>query len=109
MDKFEQLLTDSQFSMVILGNEEHTDFVLVEDRPWSDELQSDIARRGLRFAGVLGIVKGKPQCALAVPMDEPTILRLSQQFVARAETDENVMDSFVGHIASIAFAGQPAN
>lgn len=104
MEKFEQLLADSAFSRLILGNEAASDFLLIEDRPWSDEAQSDIERRGLRFVGVLGVVQGRPKSALAVPMDEATITRLAQDFVSEAMASPAATE-FVEYFASLACRG----
>lgn len=98
MDKFSQLLSESSFSRLILGCESTSDFLLVEDRPWSDELQRDIRQRGLCWLGVIGIVNGQPRSALAAPMNAETIERLSQEFVHLATASTNAVEQLVAHL-----------
>jgi hypothetical protein len=85
-DKFDQLISDAQLKVLILGNPETSDFELIDLAP--GPLSHDphnLHERGMYFVGVMGIVQGVPRSALDEPLDVLTTTALAQAFVLHAE------------------------
>jgi hypothetical protein len=78
-DKFEVLVRDSSYAVVLLYNEGTRDFELV-DLPPSNT--AGFAERGLSFAGVIGVVAGHARIALASPIEDE---RVVDAFLSRVE------------------------
>ena len=94
MDRFEQLISDSQIAAAILGNPASGDYQLVNltSLPLSTEDQASFSTRGMSFLGVLGVCDGVPRSALAVELDPATIAALAGAFtqvVVRALTEKS--------------------
>jgi hypothetical protein len=85
LDKFEKLTAESQFTLVLLANEESGDFELIDPQPVPEDRAKTFAERGLTFGGVLGVVSGKPRSALAMPLDGETVTRIVGEFTRRVE------------------------
>lgn len=82
LDKFEVVARDAQFALVLLCNESTSDFELVEPEPVPTERARSFAERGLSFAGILGVVGGKPAVALALELDAATEGAIVEAFFA---------------------------
>lgn len=109
MDKFTELLSESQFTRFIFGNNATSDFVLADGLPLSEDAQREVTERRLTFAGVLGIVGGQPKSALAFELDAATINALSQTFVHTAMSDPAVVEQLTLFLASQASRDMPMN
>lgn len=101
-DKFSRLLAESRFSMFILGNGATSDYTLAPARPLPEAVRRDFTKRGLTFVGILGVVDGQPRSALAVPLTDTTIARLSQEFIRRAMADKDAAEWLIAHFAAVA-------
>jgi hypothetical protein len=101
MDKFRQLCLDAPIAVVILGNPETSDFELIDldfDR-LPNERVCALQERGMEFCGVLGLVKGRPRVALALPLGAEIIATLSAAFVQRLEDAINGIKPDMGDSA----------
>lgn len=100
MDKYTELLYESQFTRFVFGNNATSDYVLADALPLSDDSQREVERRALTFVGVIGVVQGRPKSALAVELDAATINALSQTFVQQAMADPAAVEQLAVFLAS---------
>jgi hypothetical protein len=98
MDKFQQLTFDATFSVCILANPEKGDYELA-DLDLSNERVHTLKERGMEFCGVLGIVKGRPRFALALPVTDAIVSALLQAFVQKFEDAINGLGGSMGDSA----------
>lgn len=98
MDKFEALIRNAQYSVCILGNPETSDFELVDLDPAGlpAERREQLSKRGMKFIGVLGVVKCRPRVALTLPLNDEIVSALSAAFVQRIEKLLNGLDKPMG-------------
>ncbi len=82
-NKFERLIASSTFALVLLINERSGDWELTDPQPVPVETAQRYAQRGLAFGGVFGLVDGKPQVALAVPLEDEQIKAIAPEFTRR--------------------------
>ncbi len=82
-DKFQAVMWDSTFALILLANEDTQDWELIEPQPVPTDAAQTYAERGLSFAGVFGVVNGKPRSELSMPLEDVTIDRIAAEFVAR--------------------------
>lgn len=85
LDKFEKLASEASFMLILLANESTGDWVLLSPEPVPADMDRTYKERGLCFAGVLGVVAGKPRTALDMPLDDATITAITQEFCRRVE------------------------
>jgi hypothetical protein len=109
MDKFTQLLSASQFTRFVFGNNGTSDYVLADALPLSSDSRREVERRALTFVGVLGIVHGRPKSALAVPVDAATINAISQTFVRSALAEPAVAEQLLAVHLAQASSNAPMN
>jgi hypothetical protein len=85
-DKFEQLASDAELAVAILGNPETSDFELIDLAPGPlTHDRNSLHERRMVFIGVMGIVRGFPRFALDTPLDAATTTALAQAFVRHVE------------------------
>jgi len=82
-DKFEELMWDAQYALILLINAHTQDWQLVEPQPIPAEAAQTYSERGLGFAGVFGFVGGKARSELAMPLDDVTLQAAVDAFVQR--------------------------
>jgi hypothetical protein len=83
LDKVEQLMTDAQYVLVLLANEQSGDFELIDPTPVPEDTARVYRERGLGFAGVLGIVDGKTRSAFDLPLEGETVTAIALAFAER--------------------------
>jgi hypothetical protein len=83
MDKFEQLMSDAQFALVLLANEQTGDWKLIESLEVPASTARTYTEKGLAFAGVWGLVGGKPRSALAMPLEGEIVTAITNEFLRR--------------------------
>jgi hypothetical protein len=83
MDKFETITAASTYTLVLLANEETSDWELLDPEPVATERAQTLHARGLCFAGLLAIVDGKPRCALDVVLSPEVREAIVESFLAR--------------------------
>jgi hypothetical protein len=89
LDRFEQLVFDSQFAVGIFGNPELSDFELMRvTSPGPGHYDRDKLGR-MVFVGVMGLCTGVPRSVLAVPLDEAATSALAQAFLSYLEDTAN--------------------
>ncbi len=81
-DKFENLMWDAQFALVLLATEDGSDWELVE-APVNPDKAVEYRARGLGFGGVFALQGGKPATALALALEPETVSTIAAEFVAR--------------------------
>jgi hypothetical protein len=82
-NKFQQLIAESTYALVLLANESTGEWRLIEPQDVAEAEALNYAERGLSFAGVLGIAGSKPRSELSVPLEEETVSAISLEFVRR--------------------------
>jgi hypothetical protein len=80
MTKFEELVSKAQYALCVVGNPQLSEYELL-DFPLPDE--AELIERGMVFVGILALVEWTPRSAIAIPLDDATIARLSDAFVVR--------------------------
>jgi hypothetical protein len=84
MDRFQQLVLDSEFACCILGNPRAGDYQLVplgDGLPLSPQAQSGFHARGLALVGVVGHGKnGEFHTALELPLPDHTTVAIAREF-----------------------------
>ena len=93
LDKFDQLITDSELAACILGNPATLDFEMVNLDPGvalPDGLRDAVTIRGLYFLGTVGIVQGVPRTALAESLNRCAMSLLADAFIDHLEAVANV-------------------
>jgi hypothetical protein len=81
--KFQQLIAESTYALVLLANEATGQWKLIEPQDVAVAEALTYAERGLCFAGVLGIVGLKPRTELLMPLADETVAVISLEFVRR--------------------------
>lgn len=81
-DKFEAIAATAQPAVCILANATATDWMLIgmDGLPLDGESVRDLNRRGLVFAGILGMVEGAPKLALDRIIPDAIVDSMSQLF-----------------------------
>jgi hypothetical protein len=82
-NKFQQLIAESTYALVILANEDTGEWRLIEPQEVAEVEARTYAEHGLTFAGVLGIVGLKPRTELLMPLADETVAVISLEFVRR--------------------------
>lgn len=82
LDKFDLIATYSANAVCILGNAsgEYELIALDNVAVTLSKVKDDLLARGFHFVGVIGLMGGTPQPALAEPLDTPTIEALSASY-----------------------------
>ncbi len=83
MDKFDQLMRDAQYALILLANERTGDWELIEPQTIPTDAARTYSERGLSFGGVLAWVDGDPRAALAVELDDAAIAAITQESARR--------------------------
>jgi hypothetical protein len=76
-DRFQQIVSDAEYALVILGDADSGTFSLVSPSP--DALES------LEFLGVVAIVQGRPRSAFAKDIPDQMIDAIAQEMSRRME------------------------
>ena len=86
MDAFETIIANSQFAVCIVDNPSGLEVI---DFPVPDDRIRDLNTRRAEFVGVIGLVCGVPNFALAVPLHPSDVQALSRDFVRHLDTAVN--------------------
>lgn len=90
LDKFQQLASDAQFAVAVLGNLHTGDLELVNlGATSSADEQRGWRERRLGFIGVVGLIDGVPEVALAEVIDAETLSALSRAFARCVRNEVN--------------------
>lgn len=89
MDKFEQLVSGSQYAVAILGNPSLDSFELLDLAAVPANVAANLTQRNMGFLGVIAIVHGVPRLALVAPLDHETTSALSRAFAQRVDAAFN--------------------
>jgi len=83
--RLHQLVADSIYALVVLANEDGSDWRLIEPPQEISETEAlAYAERGLSFAGVLAITADrKPRSEFSVPLDDVTVTAIAREFMRR--------------------------
>ena len=92
LDKFQQLVSESDTACAVLGNPAQDRLELVNIEPLTADRASEFVRRE-DFLGVIGFVGFKTRTVLAVALDDRSITALSQALVALAEAAIDHLES----------------
>jgi hypothetical protein len=102
MDRFEQLATDAQRALLILGCPSRRDYELLDLAacPIPESIQRNFHERGFEFIGLVGIVNGVAKTHLATALDSETIdalasavlSRLGNEFTRRLANDPELVE-----------------